>query len=199
MLFSLDDSFQFLMGRQIDFPGGSVVKNPPGNAGGAGDLGLKPELRRSPGGGNENSLQYSCLGNPMDRGPWWATVMGSQRVGHNLVTKQRRQGTNSFRLHLLEISKYVLDGFNHIWKRIDHYFFRQFFSLTSTQMETFTIHVWSLPEFVPQFNNSVYFAQSYFLFACLFLFLIFCSVNSASDLIQYIFCLRHYNSPLDFL
>ena len=94
----------------------------------------------------------------MDRGAWWATVMGSQKSWTQLSDKQQQQGTNSFRLHLLEISKYVVDGFNHIWKRIDHYFFRQFFSLTSTQMETFTIHVWSLPEFVPQFNNSVYFA-----------------------------------------
>ena len=55
------------------FPGGSVVKNPPANAG---DLGLIPELGRSPGEGNGNPLQYSCLGNPMDRGAWRATVHG---------------------------------------------------------------------------------------------------------------------------
>ena len=53
------------------FPGGSVVKNPPANAG---DEDLIPGLGRSPGGGNGNPLQYSCLGNSMDRGPWWATV-----------------------------------------------------------------------------------------------------------------------------
>ena len=58
------------------FPGGSVVKNPPANAGGAGDTGSIIELGRSPGGGNGNPLQYSCLGNPMDRGAWWATVQG---------------------------------------------------------------------------------------------------------------------------
>ena len=40
------------------------------------DLGLIPELRRSPGEGNSNPLQYSCLENPMDRGAWWATVYG---------------------------------------------------------------------------------------------------------------------------
>jgi len=42
----------------------------------AGDLGLIPGLGRSPGEGNGNPLQYSCLGNPMDRGAWWVTVHG---------------------------------------------------------------------------------------------------------------------------
>ena len=49
----------------LDFPGGSVIKNIPVNAG---DVGLIPGLRRSPGEGNGNPLQYSCQGNPMDRG-----------------------------------------------------------------------------------------------------------------------------------
>ena len=40
-------------------------------------------LERSPGGGQGSPLQYSCLENPMDRGAWWATVMVSQRVGHD--------------------------------------------------------------------------------------------------------------------
>ena len=47
-------------------------KNPPANAG---DTGLIPGWGRSPGGGNANSLQYSCLKNPMDRGAWWALVL----------------------------------------------------------------------------------------------------------------------------
>ena len=47
-----------------------------------GDLGLIPGLGRSPGEGKDYPLQYSCLGNPMDRGAWWATVHGLQRVGH---------------------------------------------------------------------------------------------------------------------
>ena len=55
------------------FPGCSVVKNPLANTG---DSGLIPALRKSPGEGHGNPLQYSCLGNPMDRGAWWA--MGSQ-------------------------------------------------------------------------------------------------------------------------
>ena len=51
-----------------------VVKNPPANAGGIRDVGLIPGLRRSPGGGHGNPLQYSCMVNPMDRVAWWATV-----------------------------------------------------------------------------------------------------------------------------
>ena len=56
-----------------DFPGGSVGKNAAAHAG---DAGLIPRLRRSPGEGNGNPLQSSFLGNPMDRGTWWATVRG---------------------------------------------------------------------------------------------------------------------------
>ena len=50
-----------------------MVKNPPTNTG---DEGTIPGSERSPGGGNGNPLQYSCLENPMDRGAWWATVHG---------------------------------------------------------------------------------------------------------------------------
>ena len=55
-------------------PGGTVVKNLPANAEDARDAGLIPGLRRCPGEGNGNPLQYSCLGNPVDRGAWWTTV-----------------------------------------------------------------------------------------------------------------------------
>ena len=60
------------------FPGGSVVKNLPANAG---DLGLIPWsgrslVRKIPGERNDNPLQCSCLGNPLDRGDWWVTVHG---------------------------------------------------------------------------------------------------------------------------
>ena len=54
-------------------PGGSLVNNLPANAG---DTGSIPGPGISPGRGNGNSLQYSCLENPMDRGAWWATVHG---------------------------------------------------------------------------------------------------------------------------
>ena len=66
------------------FPGVSVVKNPPANAG---DAGLIPGLGRSPGEGNGNPLQYCCLGNPMDRGAGGLQSMGSQRVRRDLATK----------------------------------------------------------------------------------------------------------------
>ena len=56
------------------FPGGSVVKNPPANAGDIRDVGLIPVSGRSPGGGHGNPLQYSCLENPMNRGAWQVTV-----------------------------------------------------------------------------------------------------------------------------
>ena len=55
------------------FPGASDSKESACNAG---DLGWVPGLGRSPGGGHDNSLRYSCLENPMDRGAWQATVYG---------------------------------------------------------------------------------------------------------------------------
>ena len=57
--------------KNMGFPGGSAVKNPPANAE---DIGSLPELGRYPGEGSGNPFQYSCLGNPMDRGAWQATV-----------------------------------------------------------------------------------------------------------------------------
>ena len=56
-----------------------MVKNPPVNAG---DTGLIPGSGRSPGEGNGNSLQYSCLENPMDRGAWQATVHRGGKESH---------------------------------------------------------------------------------------------------------------------
>ena len=56
-----------------DFPGGSDSTESACNAG---DLGSIPGSGRSPGEGNGNPLQYSCQGNSMDRGAWWATVHG---------------------------------------------------------------------------------------------------------------------------
>ena len=57
-----------------------VIKNPHVNAGDIRDTGSIPWSARSPGGGNGNPLQYSCLENPMDRGAWWATSMGLQKL-----------------------------------------------------------------------------------------------------------------------
>ena len=72
----------------MGFPGGSDNKESACNAG---DVGWIPGLGRSPGEGNDNPLQYSCLENPMDAGAWWATVHG--------VAKSR---TRLSRLHSLK-------------------------------------------------------------------------------------------------
>ena len=60
----------------MDFPGGSVVKNLPAKAR---DIGSIPGSGTSPGEGNGNPLQYSCLENFKDRGAWWATVQGGSQ------------------------------------------------------------------------------------------------------------------------
>ena len=77
------------MGLQRGFTGSSEGKE---SACSAGDVGSIPGLRRSPGEGNGNPLQYYWLENPMDRGAWWATVHGIAGVGHNLVTKPFHRG-----------------------------------------------------------------------------------------------------------
>ena len=68
-----------------------MVKNPPVNAG---DMGLTPGLGRSPGVGNGNPLQFSCLGNSMDRGAWQATVHGAAknqaRLGSHRQTSEKQ-------------------------------------------------------------------------------------------------------------
>ena len=66
-----------------------ALKNLPANAGDSGSI---PGSGRSPGEGNDNAFQYSCLGNPVDRGAWQATYLhpwGPQRVGHDCTTKQQ--------------------------------------------------------------------------------------------------------------
>ena len=83
----------------IDIPGGSEVK---ASAYNVGDLGSIPVLGRSPGEGNGNPLQYSCLENPMDRGAWWATV--------HMVTKswtQLSDFTFTFTYELVYYSDYL--------------------------------------------------------------------------------------------
>ena len=70
------------------FPHSSVSQESACNTG---NLGSIPGSGRSPGEGNGNPLQYSCLENPMDRGAWRATVHGVARVGHDLVTKPNEE------------------------------------------------------------------------------------------------------------
>ena len=66
--------------QQRGFPGGSEVRNP------FADMDSDPGLVRSSVRGNGNPFQYSCLGNPKDRGIWWAIVHGLTRFGQNLAT-----------------------------------------------------------------------------------------------------------------
>ena len=66
-----------------DFPGGSVVKNPPANAGDAREAGLIPGSGKSPGVGLGNPLQYSCLENLMTEEPGGLQCIGSQSVRHD--------------------------------------------------------------------------------------------------------------------
>ena len=70
----------------MSFPGGSVGKESSSNAG---DAGLIPGSRRSPGEGNGNPLQYSCLGNPLDRGAGQAAVHGARKESDTTATKQQ--------------------------------------------------------------------------------------------------------------
>ena len=69
--------------KREGFPGGTLVKNPPANAG------LIPGLEGFPGGSNGNPLQYTCLKNPMDRGTWRATVHGVEKSQTRLRTTQQ--------------------------------------------------------------------------------------------------------------
>ena len=63
----------------LDFPSGSGVKNPPDNAGDKRGVSSIPGSSRSSGEGNGNPLQYSCLGNSMNRGAWWTTFHGTTK------------------------------------------------------------------------------------------------------------------------
>ena len=63
---------------------------------------LIPVSGRSPGGGNGNPLQYSCLGNPMDRGAWWATVQGVTKSWTQLTVKRKHKEEASWDFPLIQ-------------------------------------------------------------------------------------------------
>ena len=86
----------------MDFPGSSDRNRSAYNAG---DLGLIPGLGRSPGGGNSNPLQYSCLENLMDRGTWRLQSMGPQSTGRDWVTNRHT--------HTFQYSFSKLHAFTH--------------------------------------------------------------------------------------
>ena len=78
----------------MGFPGGPVVKNWPVSSGDTESVSSIPGSERSPGEGNGNPLQYSCLGNPIDRESWQAnSPWGWKRDGHNLVTEHTHTHT----------------------------------------------------------------------------------------------------------
>ena len=87
----------------MGFPGGSVVENPPANAGDVRDIGLIPGSGRSPGGGNGNRLQSSCLQDPMDRGAWQTTVQG---VSGN-QTQLKQHGMHAMSMYIYIHLSYI--------------------------------------------------------------------------------------------
>ena len=94
----------------MGFPGGSLVKTLPCQAE---DVGSDPGSESFHGEGNGNLLQYSCLGNPMNRGAWRATVHGVTKNGHNLASKQQQMYiySNSWSTHAY---------FSHFWLTAFH-------------------------------------------------------------------------------
>ena len=86
------------------FPSGSDGKESACNAG---DLGSIPWSRRFPGEGNSNPLQYSCLGSPMDRGAWWATVHEVPKQSH--LTQRLHNNNNNSAYHLQQVVR--MSGF----------------------------------------------------------------------------------------
>ena len=90
----------------MGFPGGTVVKNLLANAGDARDMSSIPGSGRSPGGGNGNPLQYSCLERPMDRGAWWAKVHG--------VTKSQTQLSEHVGRYKWVKVKFLKKGLNNL-------------------------------------------------------------------------------------
>ena len=106
-----------------------MIKHLPANAGDAGGEDSIPGLGRSPGGGNSNPLQYSCLENPMDRGAWWFIV-------YRVAKSQTRLNTHTH-------SKKSTN----IWSVLDLPPFSRRYGIT--QM------IWSVPEKVRMQNTSV--------------------------------------------
>ena len=87
-----------------------VVNNLPANAGDVRDVGSIPGWGRSPGEGNGNPLQYSCLDNPMDRGAWWATV-------HRVTKSQTQLKRLSTHAHT-SLSQGSLRPSVHFWRKM---------------------------------------------------------------------------------
>ena len=90
-----------------------MVKNLCANAGDAGDTDSVSGSERSPGRGNDNPLQYSCLENPMDRGAWWGTVHGVTKSQTRLKGLSMHTPMNGMNIHIiltiLRFASYLFD------------------------------------------------------------------------------------------
>ena len=86
----------------MGFPAGSVVKNPPADVG---DVGSVSGSGRSPGRGNDNPLQYSCLGNLVNRGAWWATVHGVSKNWTQLNNNNNTTAKLIYQIYILKVIK----------------------------------------------------------------------------------------------
>ena len=96
----------------LGFPGGSVVKHLPASAGAKGDTDLVPGLGWSPGKGNGNPLQYSCLDNCMDRGSWRAAIHRVTRVRHNWIcTRAPFRSVLQVLIHLILTATLLYEGY----------------------------------------------------------------------------------------
>ena len=98
------------------FPSGAVVMNPPANAGDTRDSGSIPGSGRSPGEGNGNPLQYSCLENPKDRGAWQAIVHGVAK-SWTWLSDWAGWARSSKTVQYIEITSTLLYLLAFIWKK----------------------------------------------------------------------------------
>ena len=104
------------------FPGGAVAKNLPANAGDTGDASLIPGSGRSPGVGDDNPLQYSCLENSMNRGAWWAIVHRVAKSRMSTHTHTHLQDFFSF-LYVQNLITYFFLAWHNIINVFFHFYF----------------------------------------------------------------------------
>ena len=129
------------------FPGGSVINNPPVNAG---DV----SLILSPGEGNGNPHQYSCLENPMGRGSWWATVHGVSKGQAQLSDETNLQ----WNVILSQAYFPMWQNFNSWWLQVRNVccsLYKPF--IFSKILMFFKIKIWLRKK--PQTNHFIYFFQ----------------------------------------
>ena len=115
-----------------------MIKNPPANAGDPKDSSSLTESGRPPGVGNVNPLQYSCLGNSMDRGPWWATAHG--------VAKSRTLSTHAEQK--MYAAMLVWGGVDEVMCVLSNwYIVGACYMLTSDKFTLVKTHLLPLPDF----------------------------------------------------